>query len=96
MDDWMFDDPPNVATYTTRSIVEDGRWVARVSHDEDDGAWQFHDDDPSPKTEADGRMVTLRSMVARDATLIELADLPEGWRAWRDEPEAPWQRSRVG
>jgi hypothetical protein len=71
----------------------DGRWIAQVFHDEDEGAWQFHDDDTEEKTEADARLVTLRRMVARDATLTQLASLPLGWRAWRDDPDTPWQRA---
>ena len=31
----------------------------------------------------------------RDGTLNELADLPEGWRAWRDGPTARWQRGKI-
>jgi hypothetical protein len=32
-------------------------------------------------------------MCQRDPTLLELADLPEGWRAWRERVGAPWQRA---
>ncbi len=95
MDDWMFEDAPNVAVLTTRSIVQDGAWVARVFHDED-GAWQFHHDAPGPASEDEAMVMSLRSMVMRDATLARLADLPEGWNAWRDGPTAPWQRARSG
>ena len=41
-------------------------------------------------------VVSLHAMVVRDGTLNRFADLPEGWRAWRDEPAAAWQRGRVG
>lgn len=96
MTDWPFDDPPNVAVLTTRSIVHDGAWIARVSRDADDGGWQFHDGAAGDPDEADALVVSLRSMVLRDGTLNELADLPEGWHAWRDGPAAPWQRARAG
>lgn len=96
MADWPFADPPNVAVFTTRSIIERGAWIARVSHDEDDGAWQFHDDDPAPKHEDEAMLVSLRSMVERDPTLVELADLPEGSRAWRAAVDAPWRREADG
>jgi hypothetical protein len=95
MDNWIFADPPNVAVLTTRSIVEEGRWIANVSHDEDDGGWQFHDDDGMPKGEEEARVVSLRSIVAKDASLTQLADLPLGWRAWRTAPEGEWQRARA-
>jgi hypothetical protein len=41
MKEWPFEDPPNVATYTVRQIVEDGHPILQVSHDAEDGAWQF-------------------------------------------------------
>ena len=40
-DDWPFDDPPNVAVVTTRDVTEDKVPILFVSHDRDDGAWQF-------------------------------------------------------
>ena len=90
---WMFPDPPNVAVLTTRSIVYDGVWIAHVSHDEDDGCWQFHDSRLEGPQTADAMVVGLGEMVTRDPTLNALADLPIGWRAWREAPTAPWQRA---
>ena len=94
--DWTFQDDPDVAVLTTRSIVRDGAPVVHVSHDADDGSWQFHDGTPGTPREEDALVVSLRSMVLRDGTLNELADLSEGWRAWRDGPAAPWKRTRIG
>ena len=93
---WMFPDPPDVAVLTTRSIVHDGAWIAHVSRDEDDVCWQFHDSGPEAPRTANAMVVGLRGMVTRDPTLNALADLPPGWRAWRDAPTAPWQRAPVG
>lgn len=89
MTNWPFADKPNTASITTRQVL-DGAPILHVSHDADDGGWQFlcgTTDDT-----ADGRIVGLGQMYARDATLGELADLPEGWRAWRASPKHPWQR----
>ena len=96
MAEWMFEDAPNVAVVTTRSIVRDGAWIAHVSHDADDGSWQFHDSAPVDPLAEDAMVVALGSMVLRDPALDGLADLPAGWRAWRDGPAAPWQRVKVG
>lgn len=93
---WMFDAPPNVAVFTTRSVVCDGAWIAHVFHDADDGGWQFHDNAPGSPLPEDAMVVALSTMVLRDGTLSKLADLPEGWRAWRDGPAAPWQRGKIG
>ena len=89
--DWPFDEVPNVATMTTRGVIEGSEWIATVSHDEDDGAWQFIGVNGASMDQA--MLVALRQIFERDASIAELADLPEGWRAWRDGPRAPWQRS---
>jgi hypothetical protein len=38
-------------------------------------------------------VVSLRSVVALDPSLAELADLPLGWQAWRDQPTGQWNRA---
>lgn len=90
MDKWPFEDPRNTAAITTRLVLETGAPVLRVTHDADDGSWQFlcgTTDDP-----ADARVVGLGRLCDRDASLLELADLAEGWHAWRERPGAPWRR----
>jgi hypothetical protein len=90
MDAWPFADPPNTATITTRQVLQASAPIVRVAHDAGDGSWQFlcgTTNDP-----ADARVVGLGRMCARDPTLRELADLPEGWCAWRAGPGGPWHR----
>jgi hypothetical protein len=89
---WSFADPPNVLVFASKDVVEDVKWIHYVSHDEDDGAWQFHSIDGPPQSMADARIVSLRNIVALDSTVIALADLPLGWIARRDSKEAEWQR----
>jgi hypothetical protein len=91
MDDWPFEDPPNTAALTTREILEANAPVLLVTHDADDGSWQFLPG--GAVTPAESRVVGLGRMCGRDPTLRELADLPEGWQAWREQPGAVWQRS---
>jgi len=90
MEPWLFADPPNVATFTVRQVLE-GSPILHVSHDADDGAWQFLT--AGETQEEDARVVGLGTVVDLDPTIMELADLPLGWRAWRDTPEGPWRRS---
>jgi hypothetical protein len=94
MDDWPFDDPKNVAVYTCRQIVHGKDWIYYVTHDADDGAWQFHTSDPNAVKEEDARLVSLHSIVELDPTVLELSDLPLGWCAWRDNPKAPWKKKK--
>jgi hypothetical protein len=90
--DWPFADSPNVAVITVRQILEGGRPILHVAHDEDDGGWQFLTGD-TPREE-DARVVALRSIRRRDPGIDALADLPLGWIAWRAAPGQPWQRAR--
>ncbi len=92
MSDWPFDDPPNMATITTRAIMEGDDWIALVSHDADDGGWQFLGPDRAPDIEQ-AMVVGLHHLVEKDGSIAELADLPLGWRAWRHSPKGQWQRS---
>ena len=94
MNPWPFSDPPNLAVIVNWEILRGEAWIAYVSHDEDDGGWQFHTNDPGPPKESDAAVVGLSEMLDRDATLADLADLPLGWRAWRETPTSPWHRKR--
>ncbi|HET7577439.1 MAG TPA: hypothetical protein VFK19_12880 [Sphingomicrobium sp.] len=92
MDDWPFNDPPDFATITTRAIMHDDDWIALVSHDAEDGAWQFLGPDGAPAID-DGMVVCLHHLLEKDRLVAELADLPLGWRAWRETASNPWQRA---
>lgn len=91
-DRWQFDDPPNSASFTT-TLVLNGSPILRVYHDFE-GGWQFHGSPDDPATPDVARLVSLGSMVARDPTLNELHDLPDGWRAIRSSAKKPWKREK--
>lgn len=91
-DVWPFDQPRNCAAITIRSIVFDGAPILHVTHDEDDHGWQFlgwEDADVSQ-----GAVVRLEEIVKLDPSVLEVADLPPGWRAWRKSKSSPWTRER--
>jgi hypothetical protein len=90
--DWKFDQPPNCAVFTVRGVLEGDEPILRVTHDEDDGGWQFLGAN-TPKM-ADARIVALEEILDLDPTLLELADLPMGWRASRHNVGDDWSRSR--
>ena len=91
---WPFEDPPNVMVFTTKTVAFSRQPVLLVTHDDDDGAWQFLPREGAGD-EKDAAVVTLRTMIERDPTLAQLADLPLGWRAWRESLDSPWQRKRA-
>ncbi|KQM23679.1 MULTISPECIES: hypothetical protein [unclassified Sphingomonas] len=94
MTDWPFTDLPDVAVFTTRAVVEEGAWIAYVSHDDKDGAWQFHDAGPGSADMAEARVVWLRSLVKRDPAVRDILDLPAGGCASRAAPDSRWVRDR--
>ena len=87
---WPFDDAENTATYSCVHVTETHHPILRVAHDEEDGAWQLLCGQPHVSEE--GRLVCLGCMVVRDATLLELADLPLGWGADREKISSSWIR----
>lgn len=88
--EWPFGDPPNVATITARQVVESAAPILLVARDAEDGGWQFLTGGPFQV--ADAMVVSLQSMVDRDPTLVELADLAPGWQATRKGTGMTWKR----
>jgi len=91
--DWPFDDPPTVAVFTIHQIIRGDKIVDYVTHDDDDGAWQFLNRAVGFQM-ADAMLVGLSEMLKFDSSLRDLWDLPYGWCAWREAKGQPWQRSR--
>lgn len=87
---WPFDDPPDTPVVTLRRIVESNSPILVVTHDADDGLWQFLDHGDFEDEEAVS--IDLKELVLLDPTLAKLGDLPEGWVAYRDGRFSDWQR----
>lgn len=87
-DAWAFEDAPNVACFTVRSIMSGAAPILQVFHDEDDGAWQMLPGSGADASEA--MIVGLGQLVQVDQTLVELANLPLGWVARRERKNSPW------
>ena len=87
--EWPFDQAPNVAALTVRSVLE-GDPILHVSHDIDDDGWQFLDGRDVDVDE--GRVIGMAEALRLDPTLREIADLPPGWIARRETPGSPWHR----
>ena len=90
---WPFIDARNTAVFTTRDIIEEGKPILLVTHDKDDGAWQFHTRKTVPASE--GKIVALDEIIFRDLSIVELADLPLGWSAIRDSITSHWKRQPI-
>ncbi len=64
-----FPNPPNLAVIANRKILQDGEWIAYVSHDADDGGRQFHTDEPGPPNMSDAAVVSLAEILNLDKTI---------------------------
>jgi hypothetical protein len=87
---WEFSDAKNTAVFTTRQVINEGMPILYVSHDEDDGSWQFHHG--SNVNIEDAMIVSLQMMVSLDDTLNHLFDLPLGWIAVRKSTNDTWDK----
>jgi hypothetical protein len=70
------------------------RWpILLVTHDaEEPQGWQFVNGHGDTDDLSGGIPVHVEHVLERDPSVAELADLPQGWRAWRDEEGSPWAR----
>jgi predicted adenylyl cyclase CyaB len=89
---WNFADPEETEVITLDRILRGQSSILLVTHDAEDGAWQFLDGEHV--FEEDGALVALGEMVVFDPSLAVLADLPRGWFAWRPDRDHPWARGQ--
>jgi len=92
MSDYQFDQSRDTACITCSHVMSDGAPVLFVTHDADDGGWQFlcgaeHDIE-------DAIVIGMGSVIDLDPTLNSLHDMPEGYGATRDALGAQWAAFR--
>jgi hypothetical protein len=85
-----FREADNTAVFTTKYVVQDKKPITYVTHDEEDGAWQFFSSDEFENYEDVAMIVGLGEIVAGDPSLLDLADMPVGHYAIRDTPDDTW------
>lgn len=88
---WPFDQPPATAAITTQQVLE-GHPVNLVVHYADDHSWAFQCG--TSNEDKDGRVISMEEAVALDPSIVEVASLPPGWIAWREQPGAAWVREK--
>jgi hypothetical protein len=85
---WEFDQPKNCAALTTRFVLEDDFPVLVVEHFEDDHSWAFLCG--TTDLEDDARVISMEEIIDRDKTLVEIANLKPGYRAYRVNINSEW------
>ncbi len=85
---WVFADEPSLGVLSLRRIVIDKSSSVLAVFRGPDGSWQFLDG--GELSEDDAAVVGLKEMVDFDPTLVQLAALPPGWSAFREEVGGAW------
>ena len=83
---------PGMLANVTAQVLERAEPILHAVHDEN-GEWQFIGS--SDGTVENGRVIALREAVELDPSVLQLADMPVGWHAFRDSPERPWTREAI-
>lgn len=90
MEDWPFDQAPNVACITSVNVLNRTHHILQVCHFADDHSWGFTCG--LTNKEEDARIIGMGEALERDPTLRGIADLPPGWSATRVSVGGPWRR----
>lgn len=86
----VFKEAENTCAFTTVFVSDQGKDITYVSHDLDEGSWQFHSNDKFENFAEVAKVVSLGWIVASDPSVNEIADLPMGYHAWRDQKGSKW------
>jgi hypothetical protein len=85
-----FKESDSTAIFTTTYVIREKKPITYVTHDQEDGAWQFFSNDSFENYEDVAMIVGLGEIIALDPSLIELADMPAGYYAIRETPDEKW------
>ena len=89
---WPFDQPRNCAVLITREVLERGEPILHVTHDVDDHGWHFLGSDGEQQMARSFRCMRQSTWIP---SVVQVADLPVGWHAWRASVEEPWIREII-
>jgi hypothetical protein len=85
-----FESPLDIAVFTTKFVLDDKKTITYVTHDIEDGVWQFFSDDSFENFEEVAKIVGLQEIFDMDNSLLEIADLPLGFCATRKDKFDNW------
>lgn len=87
---YSFSDPENTACLTCNHVLDQGADIVYVTHDADDGMWQFLCGLEEHESE-DAKMISLGQISKVDASVNDLHEMPLGFGATRENRNAKWQ-----
>jgi len=89
-DDYAFSDPKNTACMVCSHVLRENAPILRVTHDEDDGMWQFLCGNENHLVEH-AKTIALSEAVSIDTSINELHEMPLGVGATRESKNEKWQ-----
>jgi hypothetical protein len=89
---YQFEQPENTACFSCRHVIKGSAAILYVTHDADDGGWQFLCG--GDHTEDDAMIVGMGEVVKMDPSLNELHEMPEGVGATREKRGGTWTMFR--
>ena len=85
-----FKESDNTAVFTTKFVIIDKKDITTVTHEKEDGAWQFFSSDHFDHFEDVAKVVGLGEIIKIDSSILELADMPEGYIGHRKYKGDKW------
>jgi len=85
----------DTAVFTTKFVLKNKKTITYVSHDIEDGAWQFFSNDKFEDYESVARVAGFKEMFQIDPSLNLLSDLELGFCAVRRNKRDIWQIKRI-
>lgn len=90
-----FEDTLNTTFFTTKFVVKDKKEITYVTHDADEGAWQFFSSDDFDNYEDVAMILSLDEIINIDRTVLEIADLSLGYLATRQTTKDSWTINKM-
>ena len=91
--DWPFKESRYTVVVTQGTVITQHRPIIVVIRNAGDGEWMFFaDQDPYLDTVV---TLSLDEMIRIDKSIMEVADLPAGWKAVRSKAGEHWQRIKL-
>jgi hypothetical protein len=84
-----FSETPELGVFTSGRVVNGREPVCLVFHHEN-GDWEFVTGDEQRSSEI--CLIHVGHIIEWDPSIAALADLPSGWKAWRESPASDWAR----
>lgn len=88
---WPFAAAPNSVALVSRDAMEAGMPVLIVFH-EHDGAWTFLNRPLNEECGDELKFACLGCAFELHPDVRDIADLPAGWLAWREDASCAWTR----